>query len=81
MPERIIIENLHIDDSNHPEDYRGPAVFANFNPEMTDDSYVQKFPYIITRKVILRNVTTTSGKPLRISNNPFMFKDVRVIAD
>src|SRR5690606_29852935 len=35
MPERIIIENLYIDDSNHPEDYGGPAIFANFNPKMT----------------------------------------------
>lgn len=26
-----------------------------------------------------RNVTTASGKPLRLSNNPFMFKDVKMI--
>ncbi len=64
MPERITIENLHIDDSNHPEDYQGPAIFANFNPQMTDDSYQEKFPYVRTREVILRNVTTASGKDL-----------------
>ena len=81
MPERIIIENLRIDDSNHPEDYRGPAIFANFNSEMTDGSYVEKFPYVITREVILKNVTTTSGKDLRISDNPFMFRDVKVRKD
>ena len=33
MPERITIEDLHIDDSNHPEDYQGPAIFANINPQ------------------------------------------------
>lgn len=81
MPERITIENLHIDDSNHPEDYQGPAIFANFNPQMTDDSYQEKFPYVKTREVILRNVTTTSGKALRLSDNPFMFKDVKVDND
>ncbi len=81
MPERITIENLHIDDSNHPEDYQGPAIFANFNPNITDDSYVEKFPYVRTREVILRNVTTASGKALRISDNPFMFKDVKVNTD
>ncbi len=81
MPERIIIENLHIDDSNHPEDYQGPAIFANFNPEMTDDSYEEKFPYVKTEKVILRDVTTASGKPLRVSDNPFMFKDVKIDTD
>jgi hypothetical protein len=78
MPERITIENLKIDDSKHPEDYQGPAIFANFNPQMTDDSYVEKFPYVKTKEVILRNVTTTSGKALRISNNPYLFKDVKV---
>jgi hypothetical protein len=81
MPERITIENLHIDDSNHLEDYQGPAIFAKFNPKMTDDSYVEKFPYVRTREVILRNVTTASGKALRLSNNPFMFKDVKVSND
>jgi hypothetical protein len=81
MPARIIIENLYIDDSNHPEDYRGPAIFTDFNPQMTDDSYEEKFPYIRTREVILRNVTTASGRALRLSDNPFMFKDVKVDTD
>ena len=81
MPERITIENLHIDDSNHPEDYQGPAIFTDFNPQMTDDSYQEKFPYVKTREVILRNVTTASGKALRLSDNPFMFKDVKVDTD
>jgi hypothetical protein len=79
MPERITIENLKIDDSKHPEEYQGPAIFANFNSKMTDASYLEKFPYVKTREVILKNVTTTSGKELRISNNPYMFKDVKVI--
>jgi hypothetical protein len=76
MPELITIENLYIDDSNHPNDYQGPAIFANFNPEMTDSSYTQKYPYVITKKVMLKNVTTASGKPLRISDNPYMFRNV-----
>ena len=78
MPEKIIIENLHIDDSNHPEDYKGPAIFADFNPLMTDASYEERFPYVKTEKVVLRNVTTASGKSLRISDNPFMFEEVKV---
>ncbi len=81
MPERITIENLHIDDSNHPQDYQGPAIFADFNPQMTDDSYQEKFPYVITREVILRKVTTASGKALRLSDNPFMFREVKVDTD
>lgn len=81
MPERITIENLHIDDSNHPEDYQGPAIFRNFNPKMTDESYLEKFPYVKTKEVILRNVTTASGQDLRVSDNLFMFKDVKVDTD
>jgi len=78
MPGRITIDTLHIDDSNHPENYQGPALFANFNPGKTDDSHVDPFPYVITREVVLRKVTTASGKPLRLSDNPFMFRDVKV---
>ncbi|MFC4872025.1 hypothetical protein [Negadavirga shengliensis] len=81
MPERITIESLRIDDSNHPEDYQGPAIFASFNPDMTDDSYQEQFPYVRTREVILRNVTTNSGQALRLSDNPFMFKNVKVNTD
>lgn len=78
MPELITIENLRIDDSGLPADYRGPSIFADFNPKMTDDTYVEKFPYVITKEVILRNVTVASGKTLRLSDNPFMFRKVKV---
>lgn len=78
MPERIIIENLKIDDSNHPENYEGPAIFSNFNSKYTDDSYVEKYPYIRTKEVVLKNISTASGKPVRISSNPVMFKSVKV---
>lgn len=81
MPEKITIENLKIHDSNYPENYKGPAIFANFNPQMTDDSYQENFPYVKTREVILRNVTTTSGRALRLSDNAFMFKDMKVNTD
>ena len=81
MPERITIENLRIDDSGHPENYQGPAIFANFNPEMTGASYQEKYPYIKTKEVVLRNVTTASGKAVRVSDNAFLFKDVKVSSD
>ncbi|WP_439482929.1 hypothetical protein [Cyclobacterium plantarum] len=78
MPERIVIENLHIDDSNHPEDYQGPAIFGNFNPEMTSDSYVEKYPHVRPKEVILKNVTTESGSELRLSDNPYPFRNVEI---
>ncbi|MEX0330068.1 MAG: hypothetical protein AB3N64_01475 [Puniceicoccaceae bacterium] len=81
MPERIIIENLHIQDSVHPEEYPGPAIFAEFNPENTDASYIEKFPYVTTKEVVLKEVTIDSGKPLRVSDNPFLFRSVDIRTD
>jgi hypothetical protein len=78
MPERITIDGLHIDDSEHPMEYNGPAIFGNFNPDMKDDSYPERFPYVRTREVTLSNVIIASGKTLRLSDNTFMFKDVKV---
>ena len=78
MPQKIIIENLRIDDSTHPENYEGPVLFANFNPQMTSETYQEKFTYVRTEEVILKNVTTASGKPINISDNKIMFKDVKV---
>lgn len=79
MPQRITFENLVIDDSNHPDGYEGPVIFSNFNPEMTDASYQQKYPNVITEQVVLNNITTASGKKVRVSSNPYMFRNVEVI--
>jgi hypothetical protein len=77
MPARILIAKLHIADATK-KGGKLPALFANFNPKLTSDSYRQKHPYVITQKVILKNVTTTSGKPLRLSDNSYMFRAVKV---
>jgi hypothetical protein len=81
MPEKITIENLKIDDSKHPDNYQGAAIFSNFNPEMKDGTYKEKFPYVKTKEVVLKNVTTASNKALRISDNLFMFKEVNIKGD
>ena len=48
---------------------------------MTDDSYQEKYPFVRTREVILRNVTIASGQKLRLCDNSFLFKDVKVDTD
>ena len=72
------IEKLRIEDANHPANYRGPTIFANFNRRYTDGSYVEEYPYVKTREVVLKDVKIASGKPLRVSDNPFMFRKVVV---
>jgi hypothetical protein len=79
MPERITIENLLIKDTNHPNTYQGPAIFANFNPDLKDSSYQEPFPFVRTKEVVLKNVRTSSGTKLRMSDNPFLFKDVKLV--
>ncbi len=78
MPERITIDGLHIDDTRHPKSYDGPAVLADFNPLYGGADFEERFPYGKTREVILRRVTTASGKPLILSRNEEMFREVRV---
>lgn len=78
LPESIVIENLHIDDSNHPEYYQGPTIFKNFNPLNTDESYQEAYPYIRNSKVTLKDITTATGKDLRLSDNVFLFKNVKI---
>lgn len=53
-------------------------LFTDLYKDVTYEAYKQAFPYVITKKVILKNVTTTSGKALIVSDNGFMFRDVEV---
>jgi hypothetical protein len=77
MPERITIDTPPHRRLEPPGELPGTGHLREFQSRMTDDSYVEQFPYVRTREVILRNVTTASGKALRLSDNPFMFKDVK----
>ena len=79
MPKRILVDGLRIDDSNHPDKYQGPTIFAVFNKANTSPAYVEQFPYQITQEVVLKNVTTASGRPLNLSANPYMFRNVKIV--
>ena len=81
MPRRIVFDGLKIDDSHHPEKYNGPWIFGLFNKANTSADYQEDFPYHVTEEVVLRNVTTASGKPVNLSPNPYMFRNVKVARD
>ncbi|MEI7947589.1 MAG: hypothetical protein WCJ02_12890, partial [bacterium] len=72
MPGRLIVDGLKIEDEIASK--KGPKVFANFNPRLTSAAFEQPFPYVITREVVLKKITTTSGLPLTLSDNAFMFR-------
>ena len=81
MPRRIVFDGLKIDDSNHPENYDGPLVFGQFSKKNVAPGYVEKFPYHVTEEVVLRNVTTASGKELVLSPNKHMFRNVKIVRE
>ncbi|MDR2038958.1 MAG: hypothetical protein LBQ60_13630 [Bacteroidales bacterium] len=78
MPEKIIIDGLVIDDSNPIDNYQGPKIFAPFNHAYTNEAYQEKYPYVITREVRIKNLTIKSGRKYLISDNRFMFRNVRI---
>ena len=81
MPRKIIIDGLVINDVNPVDGYQGPKIFTNFNRDYTGEAYQEKFPYHITEEVVIENLTVKSGKPLIVSPNPFMFRNVKIFAD
>ena len=81
MPRRIVFDGLKIDDSNHPAKYDGPAIFGQFSKKNVAPGYVEQFPYHVTEEVVLKNVTTASGKELVLSPNKHMFRNVKVVRE
>ena len=77
MPQKISIENLYIDDSKHLRENKLITIFDDFNPKF-DTLFKEKFPYIKTKKIILKNVTTASGKIIKVSENLYMFNHIKV---
>jgi hypothetical protein len=78
MPEKITIDGLVIDDSNHPLLYLGPKLFDIFY--LPDQAFLSnlftfpKQPYAVTEEIAVRNLTVKSGRPWFLSWNVFMFR-------
>ena len=81
MPKKITIDGLIIHDTNTANNYQGPKIFANFNGAYTNENYREQFPYVITEEVIIKDLTIKSGKPLIVSTNLFMFRNVEITGD
>jgi hypothetical protein len=78
MPREVLIDGLVIDDRNHPEGYAGPFLFTD--PDGNAPANAERpFRYRLTERVTLRDVSTTSGRPLRISPDAAFAAAVRVI--
>ncbi|MDR2773884.1 MAG: hypothetical protein LBC19_03915 [Tannerella sp.] len=78
MPGKITIDGLVINDGNPVDGYPGPKIFAPFNNAYTSEEYVEKYPYMITGEIEIRNLTVKSGKPYILSENRYMFRNVGI---
>ena len=78
MPRRIVFDGLRIEDGNHPENYEGPYLFNAFCPEPKKDAPPPAHPIRATEEVVLKNVTTATGRPVLLSRNKTFFKNVKV---
>jgi len=78
MPKKITLDGLVIDDGNPPENYAGPKIFGVFNGQYTSGAFVEKYPYEITKEVEIKNLTVKSGKKYIVSDNLYMFRNVKI---
>ena len=81
MPRRITIDGLVINDKQHAPLYFGPKIFDSFGGVFlfVKDIFLKPpYPYGVTEEVVLRNITTESGKSLGKSMNLPRFWKVQV---
>lgn len=83
MPQEVEIINLHVDDSNVPEDYEGLYLFADPCDQSNHDESSKKdlspYPYVACKKVVCHNMSTSSGKKPRISRNLIPFAQTELL--
>ena len=77
LPNSIYLENVTIDDSaiSNPK-YNGPCIFSTFDRDVTKSGLE---PYKPTETVVMKNVTVTSGKKIRVSDNAQMFNGLKLV--
>lgn len=83
MPQHIEIDGLTVEDgmAADREDYHGVAIFANITPDNKNEDFRYTYPYHITKTLSVKNFRAASGKTWRLSDNPFMYRDVAVTSD
>ncbi len=67
MPANVIIEGLTADTSG------SVYVFADLNSECKSETYVPKYPYVVTEKVTVKGFDTNSKEDIQLSPNKYLF--------
>jgi hypothetical protein len=74
MPRNVEIVNLHVDDSVAPEGGEGLYLFAD--PGCRVDA---PYPYVPCEKVVCRNLSTASGRELKVCRDTALFTRTEVV--
>ena len=73
QPRNIYIDGLHVHEMNvDPSKYAGPRILCYY---IRDEEQGTEFPYVLTEKVVINNLTTDSGKPAYLSFNEGDYPD------
>lgn len=78
MPKTILIENLTVDDSKSPKDYKGVLLLGDPIGKIKDQ---RPFPYRLTETIQIKDFKASSGKPPRVSDNPEIAKAVKLVME
>lgn len=76
LPSSITVEGLVIEDEGVvSKEYKGPSVLSTFS---RTKGMTEPFPYGTDCKVVLKDITVKSGKPLKDAPNPGAFEGLTV---
>lgn len=75
MPKNVIIEGLVAETTG------SVYVFADLNPDCKSENYVQKYPYVATEKVTVKDFDSNSKDALELSPNKYLFANTEFSVD
>lgn len=79
MPRKVTFDGLRIDDSAVGRE--GVYLFSDFIGDGRDQGNPAPHEYRLTEKAVLKNVMTASGREVRVSPNPELFKNLVLEGD
>jgi hypothetical protein len=84
MPREITVDGLYVDDSIHPENYKGMYLISSPDgwrgPKDTSPDQ-RPYPYVPTKKVTVKGLKTASGKKPILSRSDYLKKNITYITD
>ncbi len=75
MPHTFTVDGLTIEDENLGEEYTNLYILPEFDPTFSED---KPFRVVPTKRLILHNIHTKSGKKYEITKNPALYPDLVV---